>query len=164
MTVTNLSTYAGTCQVWGYVFDDQDGDHTYDAGEGISGHLSKIYNQSYTFTDPDGRGANGKYIVFAPTPATYTLLASASGYGTATRSITLSSSQMSKREDFELQPLPAGSAASFENDNASIPQLPEHAIQMLGDIKGQILSLDPAVFKTPDRREALIKQYDTAIR
>ncbi len=96
----------GTCQVWGYVFDDQDGDHTYDAGEGISGHLSKIYNQSYTFTDPDGRGANGKYIVFAPTPATYTLLASASGYGTATRSITLSSSQMSKREDFELQPLP----------------------------------------------------------
>lgn len=72
----------GVRKVWGYVFDDQDGDQQYDAGEGISGQQSKAYNQTSTYYDPNGRDSSGKYIITVTTPATYTVFASAGGYGT----------------------------------------------------------------------------------
>jgi len=113
------------------------------------------------------RNTDGSYVSPNLNPGTYTITVTATGYQTITNTGVNLPEGGYVQKNYKMTPLQglqAGSEASVENDNASTQELPENAIQMLEDIKDQILSLDPAMFKTPERQDALVKKYDTVIR
>lgn len=151
MTVAISTAYAPLGKIWGYIRNN--------SGQPIA-------NASLTLTPGQGSGNSnsaGKYATGFIDYGNYTLTVTASGYQPGGGPVTVNAWSVQKH--FYLTPVNGMSAVSSpENDNVSTPELQENAIQMLGDIKNQILSLGSATFKTPDRQDALAKQYDTAVR
>lgn len=161
LTIMISTAYAPSATVHGIAWDDVDGDGVRDPAEAVIPGPSMKLIGTYNY-GPINRLGDGSYS-FTVTPGSYTLRCSASGFVTQNRSISLVNDE-TETQNFGMRRLQGGSAASLEDDNARTPKLSENAIQMLVDVKGQILSLDPAVFKTPDRQDALAKQYETVIR
>lgn len=160
--------------VTGAVREDVDGDGYEVSEPPISGPSMRLLIGTTPYLGPINRTSGGGYSFLAP-PGNYNVEASASGYVTQTKPVTIPSSG-NVTKNFGLKRSTSspsfqegvskhdGGEAFLENDNVSTSELHENAIQILQDVKNQVLLLDPTVFKTPDRQNMLVKKYDTVIR